>query len=286
MHPPKLCSYDGLAAAMLLVTICCGNVSAQVVEFIFADSMETSLAVVYRHSQLALRDPHVFADVPVFGCLDFTDTPIPVAGVSFNGQLADLITADMDGDNLLDLSILLGLDRFDFSGAGQMATTVNGACGVPFPPVDCAIQPPFDVSTATTNIASGLCLQAIAGTTSGYSPAVPVIQDTCWFSAPRDSVTMLGEVLLTLLNAQLGFGWSLDGSQLVPGLNRGFLRETDADNTPLPADLPLIGGQPLSSILAGGQGSCAPGDDRDILAGETGWWFYLEVTSEQVMFTR
>lgn len=259
-----------------------GNASAQIVEFVFADSMETSIVVAYRDTQLALRDPHVFVNVPVFGCVDFTDTPIPVVNVSFNGQVADMITTDGDGDGFLDLSILSGLDRFDPGGVGQMLTAANGSCAVPFPPATCEIVPPLATAIATTNIDTGLCLESITGTTSGYNPPVPIVQDACLFSSPMDTDAMLGDVVLPLLQAQLAFGWSADGLQLMPGLNLGFLREVDADNTPLPADLPVIGGQPLSSILAGGQGGCAAGDDRDMLSGELGWWFYIEVMAEQV----
>lgn len=270
---------------LLLISFTC-QTSAQTVEFIFADSMETSISAVYRSNTLALRDPHVFVDVPVFGCVDFTDTPIPVAGISFNGQVADMITMDGDGDGLLDLSILLALDRFDPMGIGQMATPAGGECAAPFPPAGCSVIPPFAVAAATTNIDTGLCLQAIPGTTTGYSPPVPVIQDACLFSAPLDSQTSLGDVEIPLLQSQIGFGWSVDGLELMPGLNLGFLRETDADNVLLPADLPLIGGQPLSSILPGGQGSCAAGDDRDMLEGDLGWWFYLETTAAAVTFTQ
>ncbi len=271
------------------LSLCCflniSNTPAQTVEFIFADSMETSIAVAYRNTQLALRDPHVFVSVPVFGCVDFTDTPIPVVNVSFNGQVADMITTDSDGDGFLDLSIVSGLDRFDSQGVGQMLTSANGNCAIPFPPSACEIVPPVSVATATTNVDVGLCLEPIASTTSGYNPPVPVVQDACLFSAAMDTSASLGDVVLPLLQAQLAFGWNADGTQLMPGLNFGFLREIDADNTPLPANLPVIGGQPLSSILPGGQGSCAGGDDRDMLDGESGWWFYLEVTAQQVAFT-
>lgn len=271
-----------LSISLLCSIFGISNTPAQVVEFVFADSMETSIAVAYRNTQLTLRDPHVFVNVPVFGCVDFTDNPIPVVNVSFNGQVADMITTDSDGDGFLDLSILSGLDRFDPQGVGQMLTPANGNCAVPFPPSTCEIVPPVSIAAATTNVETGLCLEPVAGTTSGYNPPVPVVQDACFFSTPMDTNASLGDVVLSLLQAQLAFGLNADGTQLMPGLNFGFLREVDADNTPLPADLPVIGGQPLSSILPGGQGACAAGDDRDMLAGELGWWFYLEVTAEQV----
>ncbi len=264
----------------LTISSCCQNTFAQALEFIYADSMESMPAVVYRNTQLALRDPHVFVDVPVFGCVDFTDTPIPVANVSFNGSLADMLTMDGNADNLLDLSILQALDRFDPQGIGQMVNPLTGVCAAPFPPDSCSVDPITSQSIATSNVDFGLCLQSIVGTTSGYTPSVPVVQDACFISAATDSQLLLGDVNVPLLQTEFAFGWS--GNQLMPGLNLGFLREVDADTALLPANLPVIGGQPLSSILPGGQGSCAAGDDRDMFNGDSGWWFYTEAVAEQV----
>ena len=63
---------------------------------------------------------------------------------------------------------------------------------------------------------------------------------------------------------------------------RGFVSETDADNTILPAGLPIIGGLPLSALLPGGTGNCAAHDDRDMLEGVRGWWFYLNFSAERI----
>ena len=49
-----------------------------------------------------------------------------------------------------------------------------------------------------------------------------------------------------------------------------------------PADLPLVGGRPVSSLLAGGTGNCASSSDKDRLDGVPGWWFYLNFTAQQV----
>jgi len=271
-----------LKALFLLLLLFTKSGYSQAIEFIYADSMESMPIVVYRTTQLALRDPHVFVDVPVFGCVDFTDTPIPVVNVSFNGTLADMLNMDGNGDNLLDLNILQGLDRFNPEGVGQMVNPLNGVCDAPAPPDSCLLQPSTIAAIATTNITTGLCLQSIAGTTSAYTPAVPMVQDACFVSSVTNNQLSLGGVVVPLLEAQFGFGWSED--QLLPGLNLGFLREVDADATLLPDGLPLIGGQPLSSILPGGQGSCAAGDDRDMLNGELGWWFYTEAMAQQVAF--
>lgn len=265
---------------VLLGSACLVTANSQSLEFVFADSLESVPVTVYRNTQLALRDPHVFVNVPVFGCVDFTDTPIPVVNVSFNGTIADMLTMDTNADDVLDLSILQGFDRANTDGIGQMVTAINGSCAAPFPPTSCLLESLIAESIATTNIETGLCLEAVVGTTTGYTPPVPIIQDACFVATPTDTEAMLGGVILPLLQSQFAFGWMTN--QLTPGLNLGFLREIDADNTLLPDTLPIIGGQPLSSILPGGQGSCAPGDDRDVLNAETGWWFYLETMAEEV----
>ena len=72
---------------------------------------------------------------------------------------------------------------------------------------------------------------------------------------------------------------------LVNGLLRGFLAETTAEATLLPASLPLVGGQPLSLLLPGGDSSCADHDGRDTRSGTLGWWFYLNFTAVEVPLT-
>ena len=74
-------------------------------------------------------------------------------------------------------------------------------------------------------------------------------------------------------------------SQLVNGLLMGFLREADADMTILPSRFPLVGGQPFSSILAGGTGNCALSSDKDTFDGRTGWWMYMNFTAPTVQWT-
>ena len=66
---------------------------------------------------------------------------------------------------------------------------------------------------------------------------------------------------------------------------RGFISETDANNTILPASFPLVGGRPLSSLLPGGTGNCASYDDRDLQGGVFGWWFYLNFPAAAVAYT-
>ena len=71
---------------------------------------------------------------------------------------------------------------------------------------------------------------------------------------------------------------------LVNGLIRGFLTETDANSTTIPASFPLIGGRKVATLLPGG-GSCATHDARDMADGVRGWWFYLNFTAAPVTYT-
>jgi hypothetical protein len=65
---------------------------------------------------------------------------------------------------------------------------------------------------------------------------------------------------------------------------RGFLRRADADLVLLPASLPVIGGQPLSTLFRRGlpPGSCPAGDDREQHGGDMGWWFYFALAADAV----
>jgi hypothetical protein len=76
---------------------------------------------------------------------------------------------------------------------------------------------------------------------------------------------------------------------LINGIIRGFISEADADSIELPAGLPLVGEQPVSSLFPGGTGNCRTGegiDDRDIGPdSEPGWYFYLNFTAHEVDWT-
>lgn len=241
---------------------------------------------VFRATALRLRDPHVFVEFSPL-CWDFTDTPIPLTEISFNGNLADLIEGDADGDDLLDLSLLMLFRPLDVLAAAERMDFQNGACSVPAAATSCqAAMGSVPAILSYDGLASGTCSQALAGTTGGYSPPVPTVSAPCFASQEATlEVDLLG-VTVQLQQAQLaGTFVGEPVSDLTPGLLRGFLSEEDADALLLPPELPLVGGQPLSLLLPGGTGNCAAGDDRDLLDGVTGWWFYLEMQSTEVPFS-
>ncbi|MDX1999147.1 MAG: hypothetical protein SF066_15625 [Thermoanaerobaculia bacterium] len=250
-------------------------------------------AVVFRMSDLDLRDPHVFTNIPglpVFGCLDFTDNGFPLGlAPSFNAQLATSITTDGDGDGWLDLSQLLAFRPLLFFSEPRRLDTGGGWCSPPTGEVlICSAwrRPPVPLTTTYSFLDSGTCLAPVAGTTSGYSPAVPAptAQALCYFSTPRDFVLDVNGVQVTLIDTQSGATWDAVEGRFSPGLLRGFLTEAVANATLIPAEIPVVGGRPLSSLLRGGMGSCATGDDRDTHLGQPGWWFYFAFEADAIGF--
>ena len=240
----------------------------------------------FRMIDLDLRDPHVFADVPVFGCSDFTDDPLPVGlGPSFNETLQTAIETDGDGDGFLDFSYILGFRPFADPASGLRIDAGCGACTDPPASTVCDWDREVAIPRTTSydTIEAGLCLDALPGTTSGYSPAVPATSGPCM-------VTNLGQAPILIL-VVAGVAIELEDGQIAgaligdpvfrtEGLVRGFLSEAIADGIVLP----INGGIALSSLLPGGTGNCSPGDDRDMNDGVSGWWFYLEQISEEVAF--
>ena len=279
-----------------------GGVAAQLLP-IFGDSFESantlawSLSVgepplapaaSFRATDLDLRDPHLFVDIPVFGCFDFTDQALPLGlGPSFNGQLQTMIETDGDSDSFLDLSLLVQFRPLSTSVSGLRLDLTSGQCSDPPGSTSCDREPGSIPQTFSYTLpVAATCLAPIGGTTSGYSPSVAATPAPCWVSSARPIALNLAEVLVPLIDFQIAA--SFEGEPptgLTFGLMRGFLRESDADAVLLPPDLPFVGGQPLSILLRGGTGNCAAGTDQDIHLGMSGWWFYLNFPAEPVPWT-
>lgn len=243
---------------------------------------------VYRAADLDLRDPHVFLDVPGFGCQDFTDNPAGGGLVpSLNSQLAAAVTADGDGDLLLDLSVLFGFRPLDVVAVDGRLDRGLGDCTSPLASTVCDWQrPPIPVTAIYQGLAAGSCLAPLPGTTSSYLPAPAEPAAPCYTSSPQQVTLELIGTSLELEDSQAG-GEFLGGpppTSIESGLLLGFLSEAAAGSILLPADLPIVGGQPVSILLPGGAGNCAAGDDRDMNQGVSGWWFYLDYRAEPVPF--
>lgn len=242
----------------------------------------------FRLTDLDLRDPHLFVDVPIVGCFDFTDQALPLGlGPSFNGQLQTLIATDGDGDGFLDLSALVQFRPLSTTTSGLRLDLAGASCTDPPATTTCDREPGSIPQTFSYSLpVAATCLTPLAGTTSGYTPAVGSSPAPCWVSSSRPITLNLGGVSLPLIDFQIATTFAgAPPTSLETGLMRGFLRESDADLVLLPPDLPLIGGQPLSILLRGGTGNCATGSDKDVHLGVSGWWFYLNFPAEPVPWT-
>jgi hypothetical protein len=240
-----------------------------------------SQSTLFRITDLDLRDPHLY--VNFVGCNDFTDSDS--FGVSFNGSVQSEIQADSDADGALDLSYLLSFMPLAQQAATNFLAVGSGTCSAPIESTACGnIETPFFAGDATLD-ASATCLEPLAGTTRPYSPAIVSAGPACFVGPPVDITLYLAEIPLTLRDAQIAATFvGSPADQLGNGLLRGFITQSDADNTLLPAGFPLVGGQPLSVLLPGGNGNCAAHDDKDTNE-VSGWWFYFNFSAARVIDT-
>ncbi|MEZ5465659.1 MAG: hypothetical protein R3F22_10635 [Lysobacteraceae bacterium] len=228
---------------------------------------------------MALRDPHIF--VTIFSCVDVTDTPI--LEFSVNGELSAAIREDDDNDGLLDYSSLIAFQPLDQSASQSPMTVANADCTAPLASTACGPMDASQLAGNATFSSIGQCLAAVPGTLNGYLPAVTGSDAPCFVSTTGTLVLDLGGIPLNLQQAQVAA--SFDGNPatgLMNGLLRGFISESDADTLLLPGSFPLVGGEPLSSLLPGGTGNCATHDDRDVEQAENGWWFYLNFSATRL----
>lgn len=251
--------------------------AADAQELVFGDGFEPVTAM--RMSDLALRDPHVYVDA-IFSCVDVTDTPL--LGFSLNGAIRARIQGDEDGDGWLDANFLQLYRPLTVGGSGPVDVT-GGACTAPMATTTCLRDPALAPQPrAYTTATSGTCLAPVPGSVRPYTPAVAAVDAPCLRSDTQEMMLDLGGIAIPARAST--FAGRFSGTPAVPadGLLSAFVREADADALLLPADLPLIGGQPLSALLPGGTGNCAGHDDRDILDGERGWWFHLNYSAAAV----
>ncbi len=254
-------------------------------DWLHPDGFEQPTLSAMRYTELKLRDPHLFAEVnvgiPI--CLDVTEQGL-------NAQIATALTQDGDSDGFVDSSPLILFSPLDTSGAVRHLFQTAGDCSFPLAGTQCmpsAGASPEAEPYASFTIGSESCLSAIAGTTGGYA-ATPINapMPPCFTSAARDGATNIAGLDLVLRGGRVGAAFlSPAETGLVAGLSRGFISEAQADSILIPASVPVIGNRPLSSLLRGGTGSCATGDDRDQHEGELGWWFYFNFVAGPVPYS-
>jgi|JI10StandDraft_1071094.scaffolds.fasta_scaffold03508_9 cysteine-rich repeat protein len=246
-------------------------------------TLTTIVPTAFRMFDLDLRDPHVF--VTVFGCNDVTD-PNPF-GFSVNGQIQTSIQTDgTDADMNLDLSIATVFRPLNQTAGATTPLEIHfPGCSTPVGTTTCRRTPPSAamIPTTASNLASGICLAPMAGTTStpAYSPGITSTTGPCYSAGPVTVTLSLAGTPVTLTDARIAATYSGNpAATTVNGLLMGFISEMVADNTML--TLPVLGTRTLSSLLPGGTGNCSPRDDRDMNGADRGWWFYLNFTAPRV----
>jgi hypothetical protein len=121
----------------------------------------------------------------------------------------------------------------------------------------------------------------VPSTTRPHDPPVPVAGAPCFASAAIDTSVALGDLPLPLRGVRVGA--TLDQAppwEASNGLLMGFLSEEDAEAVIVPG-LEV----PLSQLLPCGSGNCAAHDDRDLLEGISGWWFYLAHSASEITYS-
>jgi hypothetical protein len=226
----------------------------------------------FRFSTLALRDPHVFLQVPVFGCVDFTDTA-PLGLTSLNELINDTIS-----------DLLVIFRPLVQAGPGGTMEFGEGLCSGG----SCSGGGKLLQTTSFSNVSAGTCLAPIPNTTGGFSPPVTntTAPPTCFvsgvFSQPLSLFPPLGAV-------QVAANYVGDpATALTDGLIRGFISEQVANQNFI--DLGALGSFPLSTFLPGGTNNCFDNDPslRDIGPDNVtqGWWFYFHFTADAVPFSK
>ncbi len=243
----------------------------------------TRAPTAFRFDTLALRDPHAFAQVFIF-CADITNS---ASGSAINEQFATNLTTDTDMDGFLQLSPVVVFRPLNQAAAVTSPVELQFAdCTAPNGSTTmCAHDPATTpVPLMATNQSTGTCLGPIAGTVRPYTPAVTTTTapagGTCFVSTNSSVTFTLAGVDITLTDAQIAGAYQGNpATRITNGLLRGFLSEAVAYTIILPADLAVVGGMSLGSLLRGGQGNCQSGSDLDMNGTTPGWWFYLNYTA-------
>jgi hypothetical protein len=263
--------------------------------------MRAATLTAFRLSDLDIRDPHLFANVPFGGCRDVTDGTF-FGQPLINPRLQTSIQTDgMDADSYLDLSFAIVFNPLlQTAGTSTPGYLDSPDCTGPYMTPTCVLPAGAMKTTATAmNMGGGAtCLAPVAGTTGSmsptgtYSPAITLptapAGGTCFLANAGTVSFVLSGITINLQNASIGGVYvGAPATTISNGLLAGFLTEADANATIVPAGttgLSDVDGMPVSHLLRGGTGNCsrpAPGrGDVDILAdGTRGWYFYLNFTA-------
>lgn len=261
----------------------CFLLGATLVCAIAASNDTRAQSTIFRFDDLDLRDPHVF--VSALGtCWDVTDSA--VFGLpSLNGEIQDRIRNDGDGDGLLDRSTVIEFLPLDRTLALNLMDSGSADCTAPLETTACGEITASVLAGNATLSASTACLAPQPGSVVHmYTPIIVNANAPCFASPTGSLVIDFGGIPIQLGDAQFAARFVGDPAAGIDhGLMRGFLSEADADDTVIPADFPVVGGQRLSLLLPGGEGSCAGHSDMDTHNGVAGWWFYFNFTAPRLV---
>jgi cysteine-rich repeat protein len=240
----------------------------------------------FRVVHMEVRDPHVLYDQ---NCADINET--------VNMLINDAIGQDQDvpADGHLDMNVVVLFRPLDQAVMmTPLDVDLGASCTVPSMPGGlpvCSSNGTMVAESMGTNLVSGTCLEPAPGTTNpGYAPPTVSPGAPCFVSEAESLDIDFQSFVVHLDDAKIAATYvGLPATDLVDGLIAGFISEAQADATILPADLPLVGGKPLSALLAGG-GVCPMGpgaDDRDMgPGGQLGWYFYINFTAQRVPYAK
>jgi hypothetical protein len=248
---------------------------------------------VFRVDSLSLIDPHLFVPIGTLSCPDGTNPPGVLNVFSANGEVSTLLNNDGNADGYLDLNLLVLFRPLSQPPqAGSNFDIATGNCTPPVGGETCSPDGNPVESASYANQDAGLCLSPIPGTTGpnnvgSYSPGLVTPSAPCFDTASVTINFPFGVFTVPLQDVRAAATYVDDpANQLISGMLQGFLSETDADNIVLPNSIVFLGGQPVSTVLPGGMGNCAPNDDRDIgPMSQSGWYFYLNFTAHRVTWT-
>ena len=235
-------------------------------------SAACELESAYRVSGLEIADPHLFA--PALACADI--------GVVVNALLNASITTIAEDADYYGVSMVFVFNPLEQEGTGVLTTAdCTGELEAP----SCTNFTPLFTTTYASQ-EGGACLEAMVDTTTTGWGEVNTVAGPCFVTAPGSLTLEFSGIQIPLEDAQLAAQFDDDpAASLTNGLLRGFLSEAAAEAVVLPDDLPLVGGNTLSSLLPGGANAddtprClteSENGELDTHEGEQGWWFYVNL---------
>ncbi|HVU04074.1 MAG TPA: hypothetical protein VHE30_20090 [Polyangiaceae bacterium] len=278
----------------------CGNGTVEAGE----DCDETSDAcqnckwvpTAFRFTSLTVAEPRLtFGDGTPQGCSDITIAVNLLINNSFNDDKNGL--ADGGPDGKADLSFLLvarPLDQTGSRGTGEFLS--KAICDAPTPSTTCAPDPgTTGQASAVTNQSTGACLTPNPDYfgTPDASVAVPNTPTAgaagCFASAGRKLDLTISGIPLTFETARISAEWDANpATGMTNGVIEAFMSTAQAKAIILPPDTPLVGGQPLSTLLRGtSENTCVGVDDQRLGPDGTtmGYWFYFNFEAQKVAWT-